>query len=212
MILAIDSSGGELVVCLVGEDLAVVSGRCLPGRRHQEAILDIVEDVLGGREHVARLDAIAVVRGPGSQTGLRVGLAAAEGLSFASRRPLQPLSSLAVAAHRVPVAGDLIAGVSLVAAVSAGRSNVYAQLFQGRGTARIAMGERVLAAVPDIHGRLKIEHQVPLGAEAAVHALFGERLPGSLVGAVDRLAGATREALSASAAVSYHGLTGDYGE
>ncbi|HEY3930038.1 MAG TPA: tRNA (adenosine(37)-N6)-threonylcarbamoyltransferase complex dimerization subunit type 1 TsaB [Candidatus Koribacter sp.] len=66
------------------------------------------------------VDAIAVVAGPGSFTGLRVGLAAAKGLAEILQKPLTALSALeALAATSQPTTG------SVVAALDAGRSEVF---------------------------------------------------------------------------------------
>ena len=205
MILALDTSGGELLACLLADDLEVTGGVCVPGRRHQETILAAVEEVLGGRQEVARLSSIAVVRGPGSQTGLRVGLAAAEGLAFASRLSLWPLSSLSVAAHRATSDGDVLA------AVSAGRSNAYVQLFHARGTERVPAGARVLSGASELRDRLT-DPALQLAAEPALMEAIGQASRGRLNSGVLALAAATREAVRKGAAVSYHQLTGDYGE
>ena len=206
MILALDTSGGELLICLLADDLSVVASVCLPGRRHQEGILAVVEEVLGGRREVARLTSIAVVRGPGSQTGLRVGMAAAEGLAFASRRPLLPLSSLSVAAHRAVTDGDVLA------AVSAGRSNVFVRRFRARGSERIPVGARLLSGPAAVRAQLSGEPAVQLAAEPALMDTFCDSLPVRVNTGVQALAAATREAVGNGVAVSYHQLTGDYGE
>ena len=97
MILALDTSGLELVVALVA-DGELLAGRTVPGPRHQDQVIELITDVAGDR--LAVLDAVAVAQGPGSHTGLRVGLATASGIAFARRLPIYPLSSLAVAAQR----------------------------------------------------------------------------------------------------------------
>ena len=206
MILALDTSGGELLVCLLSDDLQLVAGRAEPGVRHQEVLLDVVSEVLGGPGGARQLTAIAVVRGPGSQTGLRVGLAAAEGLAFGSRLRLLPLSSLAVAAHRQTADGNV------VAAVSAGRRNVYAQLFSGIGNRRVPAGDRVLAPAAEVRARLGVAAGVPLAVEPSLLQAFGEGPMGPGVDGVTALANAAREGAEGGDAVAYHQLTGDYGE
>ena len=206
MILALDTSGGELLACLLADDLTVDASVCVPGRRHQDGILAAIEEVLGGHREVAGLTAIAVVRGPGSQTGLRVGLAAAEGLAFASRRPLLPLSSLSVAAHRAVTDGDLLA------AVSAGRSNVYVQRFRASGDERFPVGARLLCGATAVRAQLTGDPAVQLAAEPALVDSFGNSLPTRVNNGVQALAAATREAAGKGIAMSYHQLAGDYGE
>src|SRR3569623_966836 len=64
------------------------------GRGHAERLLPLVEDLLGGR----RPDAILVDVGPGSFTGVRVGLAAAQGLRIGRGEPLAGNSTAAILA------------------------------------------------------------------------------------------------------------------
>lgn len=71
-----------------------------------------------------QLDAIAVSKGPGSYTGLRIGVSAAKGLCFALNKPLISIPTLEALAHQV-VSND---GV-IVAMLDARRMEVYAAIF-----------------------------------------------------------------------------------
>src|SRR6185503_2284284 len=93
------------------------------------------------------LDAIAVGAGPGSFTGLRIGMATAKGIAFAANRPLWAVSSLAALAddaQRELATGqlDAEAGGLICAALDARRGEVFAGCFRG-GVA--VVDERVLA-------------------------------------------------------------------
>ena len=90
----------------------------------------------------ARLAWVAVDLGPGSFTGVRVGLATAHGLALASGGRVVGASSLAALALGAPPARAL-----LVPLVPAGRAEVYAGFFRGdgRGPARALTAPRVLA-------------------------------------------------------------------
>lgn len=92
----------------------------------------------------AQLDAVAVGVGPGSFTGLRIGLATAKGLAFALDRPLWVASSLAALAWAARAQVDT-ADV-LVPALDARRGEMYAGLYvrDGAGVRALA-AERVLA-------------------------------------------------------------------
>ena len=96
MILVIDSATAACSAALIGPDGALLDERFeLVGRGHAERLLPMVEELLAGR----RPAAILVDCGPGSFTGVRVGLAAAHGLAIGWSVPLAGFSSLdAVAA------------------------------------------------------------------------------------------------------------------
>lgn len=206
MILALDTSGSDLVACLLDDSVQVVAARVVPGRRHQDVILEVLDELLGGGAAVAGLRAIAVVRGPGSQTGLRVGLSTAEGLAYGGRLPLLPLSSLAVAAHRTSAGGEVIA------VVSAGRSNVYAQRADGE---RELVGRRILCGLGEVRSRVDGGAELPVTGEPALMARseeLGLRAALPTRPADQALATAVRLGLNAGALLAYHQLTGDYGE
>jgi tRNA threonylcarbamoyladenosine biosynthesis protein TsaB len=74
----------------------------------------------------ADLDRIAVTTGPGSFTGLRVGIAAARGLGLAAGKPVVGLTTLAAYAAPLIAADDTL---PVVAAIDARHDNVYLQVF-----------------------------------------------------------------------------------
>jgi tRNA threonylcarbamoyladenosine biosynthesis protein TsaB len=124
-------------------------GRVLAERRrvvttHSEALLQLVDEALREAAVEARaLDAIVCGAGPGSFTGLRIGLATAKGLCFALGRPLVMVSSLEALAARAPDG-------RVCAVIDAHKGEVYAGLFAvERGVPRpldpSGEAERVLA-------------------------------------------------------------------
>ena len=109
-------SGGELI-----------ASRSEPMTRgHQERLAPMVRDMM--REAGAafgELDRIGVTIGPGSFTGLRVGLAFAKGLALALDRPCVGVGTLEALAGSVKIDGVKSA------VIDAGRGNLYAQIFEG---------------------------------------------------------------------------------
>ena len=94
MLLAIDSATAACSAALIEEGELIDERYELVGRGHAERLLPMIEELLGGR----RPDAILVDCGPGSFTGVRVGLAAAHGLAIGWGIPVCGFSSLAAVA------------------------------------------------------------------------------------------------------------------
>lgn len=128
----------------------------LAPRRHAELALPWAEQLLA-EAGIARsqLDAIAVGRGPGAFTGVRLAIALAQGIALALDRPVVPVSTLAALALRASTLnsgqGEDVGGgegVRVLAAIDARMGEVYAAAFSlSRGDVR-PLGEEVVMA-PD---------------------------------------------------------------
>jgi tRNA threonylcarbamoyladenosine biosynthesis protein TsaB len=122
MILAVDTSTLQAGVALWQD------GRALAERRrivttHSEALLSMIDEVfVEAGVAPSAIEAVACGAGPGSFTGLRIGLATAKGLCFALQKPLVMISSLAALAARAPDG-------RVCAALDAFKGEVYAAVF-----------------------------------------------------------------------------------
>jgi tRNA threonylcarbamoyladenosine biosynthesis protein TsaB len=134
-VLAIDTA---LAACSAAvfdtEDGGIVASESEPMTRgHAEALMPLLRRVMdaAGTAPTA-LDRIAVTTGPGSFTGLRVGIAAARGIALAADRPAVGVSTLAAYAAPHLAADD---NFPVVAAIDARHAHVYLQVFSpgGRG-------------------------------------------------------------------------------
>lgn len=128
-------------------------------RRHTQLALPWAEELLAEAGLArAQLDAIAVGRGPGAFTGVRLGIALAQGMALALDRPLLPVSTLAVLAMqgRAP---------RILAAIDARMGEVYAGAFvRGENGLVVADGDEHVSAPADV--------VIPAGAFAAVGTGF----------------------------------------
>src|SRR5260370_29936067 len=134
MRLAIDTSGiDQAMVVLDGR--RVLAAEDWVRRRDDQPVLARLEAVVmkaGGRRD--GLDARAAARGPGSFTGLRVGLSLAAGLAYARHIPLHLVDTLPILARRAT--GD----PATVALRDAGRAEVFAWR-QGESVRRLPAAE-----------------------------------------------------------------------
>jgi tRNA threonylcarbamoyladenosine biosynthesis protein TsaB len=131
-ILAIDTALPACSACVLDSEVAEpVSSETIPmARGHAEALMPLIERVIAHAEGgFASLDRVAVTVGPGSFTGIRVGLSAARAIAVARRIPVAGVSTLAALAAPLILDGD--DGV-VVAAIDALHGSVYVTGY-GRG-------------------------------------------------------------------------------
>ena len=95
---------------------------------HAERLHIYIDAVLNESGIISKdLDAVAVSKGPGSYTGLRIGVSAAKGLCFALDKPLVSVSTLEALAHQVTCNDGVI-----VAMLDARRMEVYSAIFDSK--------------------------------------------------------------------------------
>jgi tRNA threonylcarbamoyladenosine biosynthesis protein TsaB len=128
-LLAIETSTESCSVALVHGEEVIARSELAP-RRHAELALPMADALLaeaGLGRHA--LDAIAVGRGPGAFTGVRLGVALAQGMALALDRPVVPVSSLAALA--LEAGGDEAA---ILAVIDARMGEIYAACYRHDGT------------------------------------------------------------------------------
>jgi tRNA threonylcarbamoyl adenosine modification protein YeaZ len=137
-VLAIDTALDACSAAVLDTEQAAIAAReSLPMvRGHAEALMPLVARVLDRAGLAfAALDRIAVTTGPGSFTGLRVGIAAARGIALAAGKPAVGLSTLAAYAAPLIAADDTL---PVVSAIDARHAQVYLQVFGPGGRTIIA--------------------------------------------------------------------------
>lgn len=132
-VLAIDTVATLCAACVFDAeaDRVLAAESADIGRGHVEHLMPQVADVLerSGRRY-SDLDRIAVGCGPGSFTGVRVGVAAARGFSLALKIPAVGISTLtAIAEESRPEA----VGRKILVAIDARREEIYTAIFDGDG-------------------------------------------------------------------------------
>lgn len=147
-ILALDSATSACSAAILRGD-AVCGRKAERMERGQaEALMPMIVSVLEQADAgFSELDALAVTVGPGSFTGLRVGLAAARGLSLACGIPVVGVTTLEAVAYAVVAATDDDGGSDgcILAAIETKRADVYIQFFAADATPL----SKPMAAPPD---------------------------------------------------------------
>ncbi len=99
LLLAIDTSAQQCRVGLANDGTILDEAVGDSSRRAAQEVLPLIEDLLA-RQDIAlgKIDFLSVVSGPGSFTGLRIGVAVAQALSYTQNIPVVPISSMALLA------------------------------------------------------------------------------------------------------------------
>ncbi len=129
IILGIDTSTQHCSVALVNgsDEIATAASHA---RTHSEKLISLIDEVLStAKISLANLDGIAIGAGPGSFTGLRIGMATVKGLCYAADKPMWAVSSLAALASE---AASTLADprTPFVAVLDAHRKEVFAAAYQ----------------------------------------------------------------------------------
>ena len=170
------------VALVRGEEVLAEVFETKPINKAQAVFVYLARLKQEGRLDLSALDLLAVTAGPGSFTGLKVGLAAAKGLGFALGLDIVPVSSLvALASHLAASLKGQGAGRLIAPILDARRGLIYTALFAAPkdGLARLEPDQ---AAVPrhwaDRLARLEADQPVVIGGEGlhAYAGFFQERL------------------------------------
>jgi tRNA threonylcarbamoyladenosine biosynthesis protein TsaB len=126
IVLAIDTCLAACSVAILDGDEVLAEASEAMTRGHQERLAPLTRDVMqaAGLDFGA-IDRIGVTVGPGSFTGLRVGLAFAKGLALALDRPCVGVGCLEALSSALTTPGFR------VAVIDAGRERVFVQIFEG---------------------------------------------------------------------------------
>ncbi len=129
-VLAVDTTSAHGSVALLEDDqLAGIIGWRTRRPEHAQRLLPAVDSLLSGLGLTASdVEGLAAAAGPGTFTGLRIGIAAVEGLGFSLQRPVIGVSALEATAHRYRFLTGLV-----LALLEAYRGEVYAGLFRADG-------------------------------------------------------------------------------
>ena len=170
-LLAIDSSGLTATVALVDENVTIASYTVNHKKTHSVTLLPMIDEIIKMAEmQLEEVDGIAVSGGPGSFTGLRIGIATAKGLGLALDKPLIHIPTAEGLAYQVYGFEGLICPI-----MDARRNQVYTGLYTFvRGREKLSfkvVKEQSALSIEDLINELngQEKHVMFLGDGVSVH-------------------------------------------
>jgi tRNA threonylcarbamoyladenosine biosynthesis protein TsaB len=132
-ILAIDTSTSVAAVAVL-DDSGLLGEYLLDhGKTHSQKLVPLIKDLMDSLElSLADIDVFAVSNGPGSFTGLRIGITTIKAMAYAAKKPVLGIPTLDALAYNVPLAVDLPLAVdALICPIMDARNNqVYTAIYE----------------------------------------------------------------------------------
>lgn len=148
IILHINTAGETAFVILSNDDKILSEVQSDFQKSHASFLEPAIEKACSAvNVEVSSLDAVSVVNGPGSYTGLRVGLSSAKALCYALKKPLLLLNTLDVMAHALERQSPVKENVLFCPLIDARRMEVYTALYDSN----IKLIKSYSAEILDVH-------------------------------------------------------------
>ena len=176
-ILSLETSAKACSAAVTDDGAVLASAFQNAGLTHSRSLMPMVEAMLKNASlTLADMDAVAVARGPGSFTGIRIGVAAAKGLAFAGEKPVIGVSTLEAMAQQCACLGGRI-----VCAMDARRGQIYNAVFRAEDSVLTRLSEDRAIALPELTAELAGSDEpitvVGDGAALCLQALEAAGLP-----------------------------------
>lgn len=143
--LAVDSSTTSCSVALFNDDGLLVEETYTAGKTHSRHLMSIIQRTLAAcRCHPTDLGGVAVSRGPGTFTGLRIGISTVKGLAVATKAAVVGVSSLAALAFPMAYACGPV-----VAMIDARRGEVYHARYRCGASGRLEAATPIAVGAPE---------------------------------------------------------------
>ena len=161
MLLSMDSSAVTASVALTDGDEIIKSEFVNSGLTHSETLLPMITRVMDGRKY-SELDGIAITAGPGSFTGVRIGVATVKGLAFNDDIPCYSVSTLEAIAYTFVDKNAVVCAV-----MDARRMQFYNALFRVQnGKVERLCDDRAIS-IEDLRNELKQYDKVIIAGDGA---------------------------------------------
>lgn len=214
-ILALESSAKAASCAFLADGIPLATAWQATGLTHSRTLLPMVQDMLRNSElSLADADVVAIASGPGSFTGLRIGLAAVKGLAWAAEKPCLGVSTLEGMARPLSHLNGI-----LVCAMDARRQQIYNAVFRAeQGVLTRLREDRAISLAEAAQDLKTFDAPVTIvgdGAQLTYDYLTAAGIPCTLAPAPLRLQSAVgvalaTEAAGKGAAISAQELTANY--
>lgn len=181
LVLSVESSAVTASAALSDGDKILKYELINKGLTHSETLLPLVEKIMNGTSY-SQLDAIAVSAGPGSFTGVRIGVAAVKGLAFPNDTPCISVSSLEAAAYNFIHENALICVV-----MDARRMQFYNALFEVKDGKVIRLTEDRAISLEDLEKELEKYDKVVAAGDGAFLLCEKTKLKNIVLAAQDKV-------------------------
>lgn len=181
MLLSMDSSAVTASVALTDGDEIIKSEFVNSGLTHSETLLPMITRVMDGRKY-SELDGIAITAGPGSFTGVRIGVATVKGLAFNDDIPCYSVSTLEAIAYNFVDKNAVVCAV-----MDARRMQFYNALFKlQNGKVERLCDDRAIS-IEDLRNELKQYDKVIIAGDGAKLCFQNIELENCTLADVDRI-------------------------
>lgn len=183
-LLAIDSSANVASAALMSDGVLIGEISTNYKKTHSQTLMPMIDALLRFVETDIRdIDLFAAANGPGSFTGLRIGLATIKGLAHACDKPVVGVSTLAALAYNVPCCDGLIVPI-----MDARRDQVYTAAYVWKGNALQSIIEPCAVSIYTLLDNVKAQERRTVFLGDGV-ARFGDEIRAALGGRASFVAG-----------------------
>ena len=154
-ILALDTSGTNLSVCVLEDEKVIAEFNLCAGMTHSETLLPAIDEMLSkSKIEIDSIDVLACGIGPGSFTGLRIGIATVKGFALSLEKKVIGIPTLLGLAYNVPYFDGIICSL-----IDAKNNNIYAGMYEYKNDELVQHGEYFTESIGNLIKVLKAENQ-----------------------------------------------------
>lgn len=181
MLLSLDSSAVTASVALTDGDTVIKSEFVKSGLTHSETLMPMITRVMSGHSY-DELDAVAVTAGPGSFTGVRIGVSTVKGIAFNNNIPCFSISTLEAIAYNFEGTDTVVCAV-----MDARRMQFYNALFKVDGSNVKRLCDDRAISLEDLREELRQYDRVVVAGDGAFVCCQGLELDNCTIADDDRM-------------------------